>query len=263
MIKMNRHIFNAVFVSALSFFVMSCGKENITNGENNSTSENGMIKIKLSQSSTKTTLGDDGRTPKFSAGDTIGVYNSKTQTASASIVKIDENSNEAYIEVPEEQYESISSLVYPEKFGFIEIDDVTESKNYSTTIPAEQTGKFCDANICKANDINFESGYAYFTNAVAMLYFDLTNFENINKIEIKSNEDINNDPNKSNRLTTVNGELGGKKCYVASKATTEGKTARIVLGNKSCIINMLRLNTNTIYEVDLSNYDNWTDYPSN
>lgn len=262
MIKINRYIYNAVFVSALCLFVISCSKENITNGENNSSSESGMIKLMLSQSSTKTTLGDDGRSPKFIENDEIGVFNDKIENPMTCMVKIDNETNEAYIEVSEELRNGSTSLVYPAKYGDIKTDRVSGKKTFVTKIPADQNGEFRDANICKANNIDFERGYAYFTNSVAILHFDLTKLENIDRIMLIANEEINDASTEDDRYVTIAaGDFGGKELYLATKATTKGLLARIVVGNKSYSYTVFRVNANTIYDVDLSDYKNWEDYP--
>ena len=249
-------IFHISTIILLCLSLVSCTKETNPNKNENS-KENKYVVIKVNQVATKTYLEDDGVSPKFQEGDSISVINGKDGSVKKYAVVINDK-QEATIEVDTSGFSGKNpTLYYP-------ADKVAVSKKGSIVyceaiVPGLQTGKFKDANICAANDINFDSGYAYFMNAVSLLKFDLRGKEKVSTITIET-IDVTYPINTSNtpEKTIVNDVPENDICYIAIKAINLIPYFFITVGDKMKTYQNINLNTNTIYTVNL-NSEGWED----
>lgn len=146
----------AIFVTLVASLILaSCAKEPALEQSGSLTQEEGTRIIAVSFApQTKTALGEDGRTPVFQEGDRIMISNGVATKTIA--VHIDENGN-AYFST------SLSgelTAVYPAAAA-----EVKGNVIKGIRVPAEQSGRFADANIAMAEHI---ADNAKFVNRTAL-----------------------------------------------------------------------------------------------
>ena len=146
----------AIFVTLVASLILaSCAKEPALEQSGSLPQEEGSRVIAVSFApQTKTTLGEDGRTPVFQEGDRIMISNGVATKTIA--VHIDENGN-AYFST------SLSgelTAVYPAAAA-----EVKGNVIKGIRVPAEQSGRFADANIAMAEHI---ADNAKFVNRTAL-----------------------------------------------------------------------------------------------
>lgn len=166
--------------------------------------------------STKTILDNDGLTPKFQEGDAILVANGKAVAECKVVIEND-------IAVIHTDLEGELDAVYPASAA--ENDGCTI---YGIRVAPTQTGKFADANICRAK-IAANSNSATFSNQTAVLKFYVDATIGVQSITIESQDSIATDSgsilidfnDKSSILSDIgNGSSNERICYVAAKART-------------------------------------------
>ena len=144
-----------IAVLAASMALISCSKER----QDVKSASEGPRTIQVSFSApTKTSLGDDGVTPRFSPGDEIIVSNgSHYQTLP---VSVDGN----YASITTDLTGTLTA-VYPAKAAKLDGTEII-----GVLVPSNQTGRFRDANIAMAK-IPDGASKAYFENQTAILKF--------------------------------------------------------------------------------------------
>lgn len=167
---------------------------------------------------TKTALGEDGLTPEFVDGDEIFLCtNPKNQEE----IKTENRT----VSVNKEGKATISTnlageltAIYPAKGA--EYFDKLE--RYDIGVPQIQSGRFADANICKAT-IAAGGGIAQFKNQFAL--FVITPPEGTQKLTIKSLPTIGDDGQRSGSAKFVNNLASGDGMYYVTVETppAEGK----------------------------------------
>ena len=165
----------------------------------------------------------------------------------------------AAITIPSEDLENVDekhmTLVYPSSRGNIYSDPFFGTKVIST-IPSYQDGKFENANICLARDVDFSSGRAVFTPESALFKFDLSEHPEINTITLIGDKPIHDeDPVNKIYTTTVtlSSDVADRVYYVAVSAVS-GVTLLISDGSRKLIISGLNIN-NFLYNIDMEK--NW------
>ena len=151
------NIFATMFVATLA--LVSCDKEQTIDSitEPEITGER-IIRVSFTAKSTKTEL--DGLQPKFKAGDIIMVSDGTHHESC--VVKYEENT--AFISIPSSISNEVTlTAVYP--------SGAWKASEPYYDVNSTQSGKFEDANICKA-EIAAKANSAIFNNVTAVFAFD-------------------------------------------------------------------------------------------
>ncbi len=169
--------------------------------------------------STKTALDKDGLTPRFQLGDTIKVA-LKDGTAAPEDCHVAIENDIAVIHT---NLEGDIVAVYPSSAA-----NVKENFIDGVCVSPKQTGKFADANICRA-DISAGSNSATFINETAILKFYIDNSIGVKSITIENKEyiadnstNITVDGADENSILSeiTKGTSNERICYVAVLAGT-------------------------------------------
>ena len=150
---------------------------------------------------TKTALGSDGLTPNFTKDDKIllitvpETQGAKVDTQTVT-VSVDPKTGDATVTT---KLSGNLKALYPARMA----EEVEE--NFNILVPAEQSGKFEDANICQA-EISSDSKAAVFTNMYAL--FKIKSPDDSQNLTVKSLPTIGEDGQRSGDRQPINDDAG-------------------------------------------------------
>lgn len=266
--KMKR--INRVIIAALaaSMALVSCVEDNLRKPEDAVIEKDGARVIAISfKQTTKTTL--DGFQPKFAAGDTIKISNSVSAPENR-LVKIDDHGN-AYITT---DLMGALKAVYPASAADLKKNEKQIDTIVGVKVPAVQSGKFADANICLA-EIQDAATTANFKNEVAILKFYVDKSIGVKKITVSSENNLASgsktitvDPEADATINEITDDPEDRICYVAvlpgeksnlkftSETTTQGSVERIFTADVALEKNGM-YNAFIPYYIDLGKAGKW------
>ena len=227
--------------------LVSCNKESLTeNVKEEPTGEPRTISVSFS-TNTRTTLDTDGVTPLFSEDDAIKVSNGQTTET----VNVSGSGKSASITTT---LTGDLTMVYPA---------AASEDGVNFTVSSTQSGKFADANICKAS-VSEGSTEATFENVVAVLRFYVDASIGVKSIKVESNSEniatgsktITVDPEGETTLNTATGE---RVCYVAALPGESSSTLTFtsVTTTQSTVtreVSDAKLAVNTLYNAFIPYY---------
>ena len=153
-------IYKYLFAAFAATMALASCTQDIADMNDTELSADGTRTISVSfgtQDHTRTVMSKDGVTPKFSNGDVIKVSNGSTSTECK--IDVDGSGNASFTTTLTGKL----TAVYPASAA-----DMDGNRIVGVMVPAKQTGKFADANICMAKEITKK---AVFENQTAVLKF--------------------------------------------------------------------------------------------
>lgn len=219
---------------AVSLALASCAKELLIeeNGSASPSEGTRVIAVSFGQQ-TKTTLNADGITPEFTGEDEWVMVSNEETGEKCQII------SENGVLLFKTKLKGDLKAVYPESAATI---DKKTNKITGITIPATQTGKFADANICMAENI---TNKAVFDNKTAILKFYVGEEISVNEISItgskitgtsnsitvrdsggKSLHEVTDGPDKRICYVAVQEGVNAKGLQLTSKTTSQGDRSR-------------------------------------
>lgn len=249
---------------AVSLALASCAKELLIeeNGSSSPSEGTRVIAVSFGQQ-TKTTLNADGITPEFTGEDEWVMVSNEETGEKCQII------SENGVLLFKTKLKGELKAVYPESAATI---DKKTNKITGITIPATQTGKFADANICMAENI---TNKAVFDNKTAILKFYVGEEISVNEISITGSKitegsktitvsapdgkhlhEVTDGPDKRICYVAVQAGVQANGLQLKSKTTTQGDIGR-TLTTAATLEAGKMYNAFIPYYVDLGDAGKW------